>query len=177
MEKFVAGTMAFEGLVRVHGHGMRCCPSRGWSWRGWESSSIKKKEKGKVEICWENQKTLPKRAWFSLFCDTFFIAGVLLGQSQLQWLQVFLGIWQHFDFAAHLAGPNKLKKWLAWFLKIHGFQDFLFHPKKRISFSTESRHHDNISAWPGAGSGSGFGDYVGPRLLFLCCRGGCSKGM
>ena len=115
-----AGTMALEGLVRVHGHGTWCCPSRGR--RGWESSSIKKKEKGKVEICWENQKTLPKRTWFSLFCDTFFIAGVLLGQSQLQWLQVFLGIWQHFDFAAHLAGPNKLKKWLAWFLKIHGFQ-------------------------------------------------------
>lgn len=41
-------------------------------------------------------------------------------------------------------------------------------PKKRISFNTESRHHDNISAWPGAGSGSGFGDYVGPRLLFFC---------
>ena len=122
-EIWIAGTMAFEGLVRVHGHGTRCCPSRGR--RGWESSSIKKKGEGKGGNLLGKSENPAETCLISLFCDTFFIAGVLLGQSQLQWLQVFLGIWQHFDVAAHLAGPNKLKKWLAWFLKIHGFQEFV----------------------------------------------------
>lgn len=156
-----AGTMAFEGLVRVHGHGTRCCPSRGWSWRGWENP-----EKERWKFVGKIRKPCRNVLDFHCFVKHSSLQVCFLANPSFNDYKYFLEYGSTSTLQLTLQDPTNSRNGWHDFWR-HGFQDFLFHPKKRISFNMESRHHDNISAWPGAGSGSGFGDYVGPRLFFF----------